>query len=130
MGNIESVAQCLGRESVPRGPRRFANLSPEEAYMIKRQQDLRLYVYSCQEFEKAFKSNLHFQNLREDDFVDTLQNLKLLRPDAPKSSLHWTQFYQRMKIEAPMKSVCPFFEIRSVMIALYLLSSSKPMQKA
>jgi hypothetical protein len=70
MGNMVQAA-CLGREG-PKNLRRFAELSPEEGYMVKRQQDLRIYLYSCHDLEKAFKSSLHFQNLTEDDFVETL----------------------------------------------------------
>ena len=33
MGNGQDL--CLGRE--PKGPQRFAELTPEEAYMLKRQ---------------------------------------------------------------------------------------------
>lgn len=49
---------CLGRDS--KVPQRFAELSPEEAYMLKKQQDLRLFIYSCKDINQAFLINIHF----------------------------------------------------------------------
>ena len=40
---------CLGRYT--KGPRRIAELTPEEAYMLKKQQDLKLYVHSCKDIQ-------------------------------------------------------------------------------
>lgn len=40
---------CLGRDT--NIPQRFAELSPEEAYMLKKQQDLRIFIYSCKDIK-------------------------------------------------------------------------------
>jgi len=85
MGNTTDI--CLGRDH--KGPLRFAELTHEEAYMIKRQQDLRLFIYSCEDFERAFHTNLTFQSVSEDEFIEVLTRLKLLKQDNPKETVIW-----------------------------------------
>lgn len=99
--------------------------------MLKRQQDLKLFVISCQEMEQAFTSNLHFHSITEDEFVETLVKLNLLREDRPKETLLWTNFYKRLKVDSTDTGVLkPYFDIKATMIALYFLTSSKSMAKA
>eukprot|EP00347_Sterkiella_histriomuscorum_P007621 403348212 len=127
MGNSSDV--CLGREH--KGPVRYAELSPEEAYMLKRQQDLKLFIYTCQDLEQAFITNLHFHSINETEFIEILVKLKLLREDNPKDTVVWNSFYGRFRVDATEKGILkPYFDITSIMIAMYLLTSSKASVKA
>lgn len=99
--------------------------------MLKKQQDLKLFVFSCQDLEHAFLSYLHFHSIKEDEFVEVLVKLKLLREDNPKDTLPWQNFYSKFKIDATKAGVLkPYYDIISIMIALYLLTSSKASLKA
>ena len=86
MGSVASDL-CLSRES--KVPRRIAELTSEEAYMLKRQQDLKLYIYSCKDLERAFLSHLHFNLITEKELCGILVSLKLLREDSPSDTLLW-----------------------------------------
>jgi hypothetical protein len=87
---------CLGRD--PKGPRRIAELTPEEAYMLKKQQDLKLFVYSCKDIEQMFITYIHFQAITEKEYVDALVSLKLIKPDLSCESLAWLDFYSRLRV--------------------------------
>ena len=127
MGNSQDI--CLGRDS--KGPQRFAEISPEEAYMLKKQQDLKLFVLTCEDLEKAFEPYLHFGSINEKEFIEVLIRLHLIREDNPDDTLVWNNFYSKFKIDATIKGVLkPHFEIKAIMIALYFLTSSKASVKA
>ncbi|CDW78725.1 UNKNOWN [Stylonychia lemnae] len=127
MGNTQDI--CLGREH--KGPVRYAELSPEEAYMLKRQQDLKLFVFTCHDLESAFLTNLYFRSINEKEYLDILVKLKLLRADKPNETLLWQNFYCRFKIDATDSGVLKsYYDITALMIALYLLTSSKASVKA
>lgn len=117
---------CGGSEFRP--PTRYAELSPEEAYMLKKQHDLRVFVLSCEDVKQAFLVNLHFGTITEDEFVETLVSLKLLRTDKPKRSLQWLKVYSKLKISADDGG--EVFDLCSIMISLYFLTSNKPSVKA
>ncbi len=117
---------CLGRD--PKGPRRIAELTSEEAYMLKKQQDLKLFVYSCKDVEQAFLTSLHFRSINENEFVETLVKMKLLKADSPTDTLAWLNFYSRLRIQEKLQgsdSKKMQFDLTSVMISLYFLTSSK-----
>lgn len=94
---------CLGRD--PKGPRRIAELTPEEAYMLKKQQDLKLFVYSCKDIEQTFLTYIHFHAISEKEYVGALVALKLLKPDLPTETLAWLDFYSRLRVQDQNSSV-------------------------
>lgn len=122
---------CLGRDQSC--PRKYAELSPEEAYMLKRQQDLKLYVYSCKDIEQAFFTNLQFNHINEREFLEGLVSLKLVRDERPRDSLEWQNFYHRLRVSEALQGLDQdhvLIDLKSAMIALYFLTSSKASVKA
>ena len=99
--------------------------------MLKKQQDLKLFVLTCEDLEKAFEPYLHFNSINEKEFIEVLIRLHLIREDNPDDTLVWNNFYSKFKIDATVKGVLkPFFDIKAIMIALYFLTSSKASVKA
>ncbi len=87
---------CLGRD--PKGPRRIAELTPEEAYMLKKQHDLKLYVHTCKDIEQVFLTYIQFHAITEKEYVQALVALRLLKPDKPSETVAWSEFYSRIRV--------------------------------
>ena len=63
--------------------------------MLKKQQDLKLFVYTCEDLEHAFEPYLHFNNIKKDEFLEVLIKLRLIREDNPDDTLAWNNFYSK-----------------------------------
>ena len=92
---------------------------------------MKLFIFTCNDLEQAFSTNLHFNSLSEKDLITVLKRMKLLREDKPTETVIWQNFYSRLKVGPPEGSTLKaHFDIKSAMIALYFLTSSKPSTKA
>ena len=92
---------------------------------------MRLFIFTCQDLEQAFQTNLHFHSITENEFIEVLVKLKLVREDSPRETLAWLNFYSRFKVDATESGVMkPYFDVTAIMTSLYLLTSSKASVKA
>ncbi len=126
MGNATGLTECLTRDCRAKN---VVEISPEEAYMLKRQQDLRLYLFSAADLEVAFTEPIQKADLSERTLVTILVRHNLIRQDYPKNTVFWNNFYAKLRVQSGCQPE-PFYDVRSTMIAMYFLSHSKPMTKA
>ena len=73
-------------------------VTPEEAYMIKKQQSLNIHFIPCQKLKVRFQtvcSNSINQSISQSEFCAILAASKLLRSDFPDIDNRWKEFYSK-----------------------------------
>ena len=78
-----------------------AMVTPEEAYMLKKQQGLQIHFIPCAKLRSRFDqvtiSNVH-QDITHTEFCAILASLKLLKADLPRTDERWINFYKKFVI--------------------------------
>jgi hypothetical protein len=73
-------------------------VTPEEAYMLKKQQGLQIHFIPCaklkNKFEQVVLSNVN-RDITNTEFCTILASLKLLKADLPRTDERWINFYKK-----------------------------------
>ena len=57
--------------SICAGPR-YVELTAEEAYMVRKQQELKLHTLKCSTIEETFRDLLPYSHIAEEEFIERL----------------------------------------------------------
>ena len=74
------------------------SVTPEEAYMIKKQQSLNIHLIPCQKLKSRFQfvgSDSTNQTIDQTEFCAILASCKLLKADFPDKDERWERFYSK-----------------------------------
>ena len=101
-------------------------VSPEEAYMIKKQTALQIHFIPCNKIKNLFMQGVitHIDtDISPLDFCLKLTRLKLLKADLPRTDERWKRFYSKLVVvEEDENEVKERFGLVSTLIALIFLS--------
>ena len=85
----------------PEGKETNILVTPEEAFMIKKQSMLNIHYIPCDKlksrFSTAFGRNTT-QDLSQREFSTLLSKSKLLKDDFPMTDERWTRFYSKFVV--------------------------------
>ena len=83
-------------------------VSPEEAYMIRKQQTLNIHYIPCEKLKMRFEQTMarnSNQDLSHQEFCKLLVSQKLLRDDYPMEDERWANFYSKFIVVDENKAV-------------------------
>ena len=107
-------------------------VTPEEAFMIKKQSMLNIHYIPCDKlkvrFSSAFERNTT-QDLSQKEFSTLLTKSKLLKDDFPMTDERWTRFYSKfIVVEGSGRTAR--YSLVPTLVALIFLAQGNAEEKA
>ena len=78
------------------GGKRLIELTPEEAYIVRRQKDLNIHSLRCSRVYEVFQNIQHQTDISESQYKQILSQLCLIPHIDAERSVFWQRFYSQL----------------------------------
>ena len=110
------------------GGKRLIELTPEEAYIVRRQKDLNIHSLRCSRVYEVFQNIQHQTDISETQYKQILSQLSLIPHFDADRSVFWQRFYSQL--QWPTEDGKYHYDVQNILICIVQLTSDPGKTKA